>query len=134
MAELMWNNGPSGSGIAECSAAVSGNSAEDSAAVSGSPRGPTAARETSAAAAAGGGVRGDTTAPREVTLRENASRCFGMTGHRGADVPVEVDPAGGRLDQQRGLENVVHTPAVSWGLEMIYLYLDLLSNTPPIRR
>ena len=89
MAESMRNNGRSESG-----------SAEGSAAVRGSPRGaePIAARETSAAApaaAAGGGARGDMTAGRETTLREDASRNFGVTGRRGAAVPVEVGPIRG---------------------------------------
>ena len=97
IAELMRNNGPSES-----------SSAEGSAAVRESPLGaePTAARQTSAAAAAaaGGGARGDTctTAAREATLREDTSCRFGVTGRRGAVVPVEVGPARGQPDQQRG--------------------------------
>ena len=78
-------------------------SAEGSAAVGGSPRRaePTAARETSAAADAGGLARGDATAGRETTLRKHASRNFGLKGRRGAAVVVEVDPARGQPDQQR---------------------------------
>ena len=99
IAELMRNNGPSES-----------SSAEGSAAARESPLGaePTAARQTSAAAAAaaaaGGRARGDTctTAAREATLREDTSRRFGVTGRRGAVVPVEVGPARGQPDQQRG--------------------------------
>ena len=117
MAELTRNNGPSESSSTEdraavrggreglMAAAVRGNSAEDSAAVRGSPRGaePTAARQISAAAAAAGaGARGDTTAARETTFRHDASRNVGVTGRRGAAVPVEVGPAKGNPDQQRG--------------------------------
>ena len=97
MAEFMRNNGPSES-----------SSAEGRAAVGGSPRGaePTAALETSAAAAAaaaaaGGVARGDTTAGRNMTLREDASGNFGVTGRRRAAVPVEVGPARGQPDKQR---------------------------------
>ena len=94
MAEFMRNNGRSESG-----------SAEGYGAVGGSPRGaePTAAREASAAAAAaaGGGVRRDTTAGRETILREGASRNFGVTGRRGAAVPVEIDPMRCHRDHQR---------------------------------
>ena len=100
MAEFKRNNGPSESG-----------SAGGSAAVRGSPRRaqPTAAPQTFAAAAAaaataaaGGGARGGTTAASETTLREDASRNCGVTGRRGAAVPVDVDPARGQPDQQRG--------------------------------
>ena len=92
MAEFMRNNGQSES-----------SSATGSAAVGASPRGaePTAARQTSAAAAAGGVARGETTERREITLREDASRNFGVTGRRGAAVPVEVSPARGQPDQPR---------------------------------
>ena len=105
MAELMRNNAPSKSSSAEGSAAVRGSSAEDSAAVRGSKRevASSAARQTSAAAAAtGGGARGDTCATaREMTLREDASCKFGVTGRRGAAAPVEVGPARDQPDQQR---------------------------------
>ena len=122
MAELMRNDGPSESDSAEGSAGVSGsplgaeptavrgNSAEDSAAVRGSPREaePTASRQISAAAAAAaapeGGARRDTTAARGTTFREDASRNVGVTGRRGATVPVEVSPARGQPDQQKGAE------------------------------
>ena len=92
MAKFMSNNGRSES-----------SSAEGSAAVAGSPPGaePTAARETPAVAVAGGVARGDTTAGSETTLREDASRTFGVAGRRGAAVPVEVGPATGQPDQQR---------------------------------
>ena len=92
MAEFMRNNGQSES-----------SSATGSAAVGASPRGaePTAARQTSAAAAAGGVARGETTERREITLREDASRNFGVTGRRGAAVPVEVGPARVQPDQPR---------------------------------
>ena len=92
MTEFMVNNGRSES-----------SSAEGSAAVGGSPPGaePTAARETPVAAAAGGVARGDTTAGREATLREDISRNFGVTGRRGAVVLVEVGPARSQPDQQR---------------------------------
>ena len=98
MAELMRSNTPSES-----------SSAEDGAAVRASPRGaePTAAaRQISAvgAATAGGGARGYTTAAREMTIREDASRSVGVTGRRGAAVPVEVGPARGQPDQPRGDE------------------------------
>ena len=61
MPELMRNNGLSESSSAEGSAAVRGNSAEDSAAVRVGAH-PLPVRETSVAVvAAGGGPRGDTT-------------------------------------------------------------------------
>ena len=73
MAECMRNNDRSES-----------SRAEGRTAVEGSPRGagPTAAREssTAAAAAAGGVARGHTTAGREMTLCEDTSRNFGVTG------------------------------------------------------
>ena len=74
MAEFMRNNDRSES-----------SRAEGRTAVEGSPRGaePTAARESStaaAAAAAGGVARGHTTAGREMTLCEDTSRNFGVTG------------------------------------------------------
>ena len=92
MAEFMRNNGPSES-----------SSAKGSAAARESSRGtePAAVRETSVAAAVGGRARGDMTAARWTTLREDASRNFGVTGRRGAAVPVEVGPARGQPDQQR---------------------------------
>ena len=92
MTELMGNNGPSKSSSAEGSAAVRGN-----------PRGaePTSVRETFAFAA-GGGALGDSTATIEAILRENDSRNFGLTGRRGAAVPVEVAPVRGQPYQQRG--------------------------------
>ena len=82
MTEFMMNDDPPKS-----------NDAEGSAAVRGSPRGtePTAARGAyvaAAAAAAGGRARGDTTPARETTLRQDASRNFGVTGCGGAVVPV----------------------------------------------
>ena len=69
-----------------------------------SPRAPepTAARQISVAANAGGGGRGDTTATREATLREDSSSNVGVTGRRGAAVPVQVDPDRGQPDQTRG--------------------------------
>ena len=105
MVELMRNNDPSESSSAEGSAAarvsprgakhtaVRGNGAEDSAAEMGSQEGadPTAAaRRISAAGAAtaGGGARGYTTAARETTFREDASRSVGVKGRREAAVPV----------------------------------------------
>ena len=108
MVKLMWINGPSES-----------SSAEDSAAVRGSPRGaePTAVRgnpeeaEPAAAArqfssagvaTAGGGTRGYTTAVRETVFCEDASHSVGVTGRRGASVSVEVGPARGQPDQTRG--------------------------------
>ena len=95
MAELMRNNGPSESSIAEGSAAVRA-----------SPRGaePTAAARqicAAGAATAGGGAREYTTAARETTFREDASRSVGVTGRREAAVPVEVGPARGQPDQPR---------------------------------
>ena len=96
--------------------AINGNSAEDSAAARGSLRGaePTTARQISvAAAAAGVGARGDTTAASEATFREDASRSVRVT--RGAAAPVEVGPAMGRPDQPRGAGEWGHTPAVRWG-------------------
>ena len=119
MVELMRNNGPSESSSAEGSAAVMasprgakpaavrGNGAEDSAAERSSQQGadPTAAaRQISAAGAAtaGGGARGFTTAARETTFREDASRSVGVTGRREAADPVEVGPARGQPDQPRG--------------------------------
>ena len=83
-----------------------GNGAEDGAAERGSHQGaePNAAtRKLSAAGAptAGGGARGYTTAARE-TFREDASRSVGVTGRKGAAVPVEVGPARGQPDQPRG--------------------------------
>ena len=119
MAGLMRNNGPSESSSAEGSAAVRASpqgaeptavrvyGAEDSAAERSSQQGadPTAAaRPISAAGAAtaGGGARGYTTAARETTSREDASRGVGVTGRRGAAVPVEVGPARGQPDQPRG--------------------------------
>ena len=84
-----------------------GNGAKDSAAERGSQQGaePTAAaRQISAAGAAtaGGGARGYTTAARETTFREDASRSVGVTGRREAAVPVEVGPARGQPDHPRG--------------------------------
>ena len=82
--------------------------AEGRAAVAGSPRGAEpiaaretsiAARETSIAAAAGGVARGETTAGRWTTLREDASRNLGVTGRRESAVLVEVDPATGQPDK-----------------------------------
>ena len=119
MAELMRNNGSSESSSAEGSAAVRaspqgaeptavrGNGAEDNAAERGSQQGaePTAgARQISSAGAAtaGGGARGYTTAARETTFREDASRSVGVTGRREAAVSVEVGPARGQPDQPRG--------------------------------
>ena len=115
----MRDNGPSESSRAEGSAAVRasprgaeptavrGNGAEDSAAEWGSQRGAepiAAARQISAAGAAtaGGGARGYTTAARETTFREDDSHSVGVTGRRGASVPVEVGPARGQPDQPRG--------------------------------
>ena len=63
---------------------------------------------------AGGGARRYTTAARETTFHEDSSRRVGVTGRRGAAVPVEAGPARGQPDHQGGLENGVHTPAVSW--------------------
>ena len=119
MAELMRNNGPSESSSAESSAvirpsrrgaeptAVRGNGAEDSAAERGSQQGaePTAAARqipAAGAATARGGARGYTTAARETTFREDGLRSVGVTGRRGAAVPVEVGPARGQPDQPRG--------------------------------
>ena len=119
MAEPMRNNDSSESSSAEGSAAVRasprgagptavrGNGAEDSAAERGSQQGaePTAAaRQISAAGAAtaGGAARGYTTAAREATFREDASRSVGVTGRGEAAVPVEVGPARGQPDQRRG--------------------------------
>ena len=116
VAECMRNYGTSEFSSAEGSAAVRGspraaestairgNSAEDSPAVKGSPRGtePTAARQISAAAADGGGAREDTTAARDTTFREYASRNVGVTGRRGAAVSVKVGPARGQPDPPRG--------------------------------
>ena len=119
MAELMRNNGPSESSSAEGSAAVRasprgaeptavrGGGAKDNAADRGSQQGAettAAARQIFAAGAATarGGARGCTTAARETTLREHASRSVGVTGRRGAAVPVEVGPARGQPDQPRG--------------------------------
>ena len=84
-----------------------GNGAEDSAAERGSELGaePTnAARQISAAGAAtaGGEARRYTTAARETTFREDASRSVGVTGRREAAVPVEVGPARGHPNQPRG--------------------------------
>ena len=109
MTQFMRNDGRSESG-----------SAEGSAAVGGSPRGaePPAARETSAAAAAaaaGDGAQGDTTAGRETILLEDASRNFGVTGRKGAAVPVEVGPAGVSQTSNGGLEKGIHTQEMSWG-------------------
>ena len=121
MVKVMRNNGPSESSSAEGSAvtrasprgaeptAVRGNGAEDSAAERGSQQGakPTAAaRRVSAAGAAtaGGGARGYTTAARETTFREDASRSVGVTGLREAVVLVEVRPARGQPDQPRRAE------------------------------
>ena len=118
MVELMRNNGPSESSSAESSAAVRasprgaeptavrGNGEEDSAAERGSQQGAestAAGRQNSAAGAAtgGGGARGYTTAARETIFREDASRSVGVTGRRGAAVPVEVGPARGQPDQPR---------------------------------
>ena len=85
---------------------MGGNGAEDSAAERGSQQGadPTAAaRQISAAGAAtaGGGARGYTTAARDTTFREDASRGVGVTGRREPAVPVEVGPARGQPDQPR---------------------------------
>ena len=119
MAELMRNNSPSESSSAEGSAAVrgspqgaestavNGNGAVDSAAERGSQQEaePTAAgRQNSGAGAAtlGGGARGNTTAAREMAIREDASRRVGVTGRREAAVPVHVGPAMGQPDQPRG--------------------------------
>ena len=70
--ELMRNTGPSES-----------SSYEGSVAVRGGPRGsePTSVQQTSAAAAAAarGGAERDTTAARQTTWRENASRKFVVT-------------------------------------------------------
>ena len=92
MTELIRNNGPSES-----------SSAEGSAAVRGSSRGieSTSVRETFVAAA-GGGALGDSTATIETTWREDGSRNFGLTGRRGAAVPVEVVPVRGQPYQQSG--------------------------------
>ena len=125
MADLMRNNGPSESSSAEGSAAVRaspqgaeptavrGNGAENNAAERGSQQEaePTAAaRQIAAAGAAtaGGGAQGYSTAARETTFREEASRSVEVTGRRGAAVPVEVGPARGQADQPRG--------AGEWGL------------------
>ena len=126
MTELMRGNGRSES-----------SSAEGSAAQGGSPRGaePTAARETSAAAAAaaaGGVARGDTIAGRETTLREDASRNFGVTGRRGAAVSVDVGPARGQPDSHGGLENGMHTQAVSWVVVMICLSVAIRRLSTPL--
>ena len=118
MVELMRNNGPSESSSAEGSAAVRAsprgaeptagrdNGAKDSAADKRSQQraDPTAAaRQISAAGAAtaGGGARGYTTAARERTSREDASRGVRVTGRKEAAVPVEVSPARGQPDQPR---------------------------------
>ena len=119
MAELMRNNGPLESSSAQGSTAVRGSprgseptavrgsGAEDSAAVRGSPQGAgliAAARPISAAGAATsvGGARGDTVAARESAFREYISRSVGVTGRRGAAVPVGVGSARGQPDQPRG--------------------------------
>ena len=110
MTQFMRNDGRSESG-----------SAEGSAVVGGSPRGaePPAARETSAAAAAaaaaGDGAQGNTTAGGETILLEDASRNFGVTGRKGAAVPVEVGPAGVSQTSNGGLEKGIHTQEMSWG-------------------
>ena len=84
-----------------------GNGAEYSAAEGCSQRGaePTATAQqifAAGAATAGGGARGYTTAARETTFREDASRSVGVTGRRGTAAPVEVGPARGQPDQPRG--------------------------------
>ena len=83
------------------------SSGEGSAAVRGSPQeaeSTAEARKFSAAGAAtaGGGARGNTTAASETTFRVVASRSVGVTGRRGAGVPVEVGLARGQPDQTRG--------------------------------
>ena len=106
MTELMRNNGPSESNSAEGSAAVRGSPrGAEPTAVRGSPEGaePTAAARQIAgagAATAGGGARGYTTA-RDTIFHEDTSRSVGVTGRRGAAVPVEVGPARGQPDQTR---------------------------------
>ena len=108
MAELMRNNGPSESSSAEGSAAVRGSPrGAEPTALRGSPEGaePSAAtRQISAAGAAatGGGARGYTTAARETIIRAETSCSVGVTGRRGAAVPVEVGPVRGQPDQTRG--------------------------------
>ena len=84
-----------------------GNGAEDRAAERGRQHeaDPTAAaRQISAAGAAtaGGGARGHTTAARETTFREDASRSVGGTGRMGAAVAVEVGPARSQPDKPMG--------------------------------
>ena len=69
---------------------------------------------------------------RETTLREDASRNFGVTRRRGAAVPVEVDPARGHPDQQRRAGEWIHTQAMSWGVVMICLNLDMLRSSTPL--
>ena len=125
MAELMRNDGPSESCSAEGRAAVRasprgaepiavrGNSAEDSAAERGRQQGaePTApARQISAAGAAtaGGGAQGNTTAARETTLREDASRSVGVTD---AGEPLFLS----RLAQQRVSQINQGRGAGKWG-------------------
>ena len=71
-------------------------------------------QETSATVAVGV-ARGDTAAGREMTLREDASRNFGVTGRRGAAVPVEVGPARVQPDQPRKAKEWVACPGRELG-------------------
>ena len=91
MAEFTRNNGRSESSRAEGSAAVAGRPRE-----------------------------AESIEARETTLREDASRNFGVTGRGGAAVSVEVSLTMVSQTCNGGLQ--IHTQAVSWGRDMICLY------------
>ena len=65
---------------------------------------------------AGGRARGDTSEIRETIFCEDASGNVGVTGGRGAAVPVGVlfPQQGVSQISHGGLDNGGHTPAVSW--------------------
>ena len=52
----------------------------------------------------------------QTTLREDALRIFGVTGRRGAAVPVDVGPARGQPDQQSGAGEWGTYPDVGLGI------------------
>ena len=67
-----------------------------------------------------------------MTLREDASRNFGVTGRRGALFLLRLARSGVSQTSNGGLENGIHTQAVSWGGVMICLYLDILLLSTPL--
>ena len=63
-------------------------------------------------------------------MRGDASRKFGVTTQKNCCSCRGLAQPGVSQTSKGGLENGVHTPAVSWGLDSISLYLDSHSSTP----